>query len=148
MFFTKKKQKLLILSGMFLLFCSCLPRYAIDFKTVDFTKIGVDRTDFDAKIWVYYKWIAPLTLSDVKYSLFINDNLIGEGKYPEDISLGKYADTLLVFPCTVKFSNIVGPLLDILLRGKFDYEVRIDYTVQIKDWIRKYKTSYKGRRKL
>ncbi len=144
----KVNHFIIIFLGLLLFFCSCLPKYAVDFQTVDFTNITLNKTDFNAKIWMSYKWFVPLTISDVKYKLFVNDYLIGEGRYPEKILLGKNADTLLLFPCTVNHKDIAGPLIDILLRGKFDYEVKVDFLIQIQDWEKRYNTTYKGTRRL
>ncbi len=128
--------------------CSCMPRYAVDFQTVDFTNIGLDRTNFNAKVWVSYKWFQPLTISSVRYQLYVNNYMIGEGEYPEEIFLGKNADTLLSFPCTVKYQDVALPLIDVLLKGKFDYDVKMDLKIKIDDWSKRINTQYSGTRKL
>jgi len=138
----------IIISPLLLLLCSCMPRYTLDFKTVDFTHIAPDKTDFDAKVWVSCKWFRSFTLTDIKYQLYVKNLKVGEGEYPGAILLGKKADTLLSFPCTVKNQDVALPLIGALLKGDFDYEVKMNF--MMKAWIFKKRTNleYSGVKKV
>jgi len=102
-----------------------MPRYTVEVKTVEFTHIALDKTNFDAKVRVSYQWIRSATLTDIKYRLYVKNKKVGEGKCPGNFLLGKKVDTVLSIPCTIKTKDISLSLVGNLLKGAFDYTVKI-----------------------
>ncbi len=133
---------------LLLLLCSCMPKYTIVLKNIDYTHYAMDKTDFDAQMWVTCKWIRSITITDITYQLYVKDNKFGEGQYPGKIKLGRHADTLLNFPCTVKHQDIALPLAGALFKGDFDYEVRMSLKVKACIFSKRVTTSYKGTKKI
>jgi LEA14-like dessication related protein len=136
-----------IIPLLLLLFCSCIPKYAIHLKTVEFTNIALDKTDFNAKMQVSTKWSHPLTLTDIKYQLYINNNKIGEGEYPKKIVLGENAETLISFPCTIKNQDIALPLIGALMKGVFNFEIEMNLKVMGYIYKKRLKVRYSGTKK-
>jgi LEA14-like dessication related protein len=142
------RRVLILISGLMLLLCSCLPKYTVFLKDVNITHIALDETDFDAKVWVTYKWFRSLTLTDIRYQLYYNSKKFGDGIYPGKIVLGKKADTLLTLPCTAKNLSVAIPLFDALLKGTFDYEVIMQLKVKAGIYQKRINAKYWGTRKM
>jgi LEA14-like dessication related protein len=139
---------LIIISLLSLLLCSCLPKYTVVLKDVNITHIALDKTDFDAKVWVTCKWFRSITLTDIKFQLYVKGKRFGEGAYPGKIVLGKNADTLLTFPCTAKNQSVAIPLLGALLKGDFDYEVIMQLKIKAGLYQRRINVKGWGSRKM
>lgn len=133
---------------LMLLLCSCTPKYTIDFRAVDITNVALDKTDFDAKLWVSSRWFRSLTVTDIKYQLYVKNNKVGEGEYPGKIKLGRNADTLLSFPCTVKNQDIALPLIGALLKSDFDYEVKMSLKIKACIYRKRINRKYSGTKKI
>lgn len=133
---------------LLLLLCSCLPKYTVVLKDVNITHITLDETEFDSKVWVTCKWFRSIKLTDITYELYHDNKKFGEGVYPGEIILGKNADTLLYFPCTAKNLSTALPFIGSLIKGDFDYEVRM--TLKVKAWIyqKRITTNYFGSKKM
>jgi len=131
---------------LFLLFVvSCSPKFTADFHSVTFTNITLNEVNFNVNLKIYHKYILPLTISDIKYKFFANDYYIGEGDSDQEINIPKYADTLLSFPCTVKYEDLSLPLIDVIVKRKFNYEVDLDFKVKILDWTKNLQIVEKGK---
>jgi len=142
------RHVVIIIPGLWLLLCSCMPKYTVDFKNVEFTHFALDKTDFEAKIGITCKWFRSIALTDIRYQLYVKNKKFGEGNYPGKILLSKNADTLLSFPCTIKNQSIVAPLFSALLKGDFDYEVRMYLNIEACIFKKKINTKYWGTKKI
>jgi LEA14-like dessication related protein len=133
---------------LMLILCSCMPKYTVFLKDVNITHIALDKTDFDAKVWVTYRWFHSVTLTDITYQLYYDNKKFGDGAYPGKIVLGKNADTLLTLPCTAKNQSLALPLFDALLKSDFDYEVIMQLKVKAGLYQKRTNVKYWGTRKM
>jgi len=133
---------------LMLVLCSCMPKYTVDFKNVEFSHFALDETDFNAKIGVTCKWFRSVTITNIGYQLYVKNKKFGEGAYPGKIVLGKNADTVLTFPCTIKNQSVAVPLFSALLKGDFDYEVRMHLKIKACIYQKQINTKYWGTKKI
>jgi len=138
-----KKYPVLALS-----FGCIIPKYRADIVSVEFTDISLTKTKIKANVSVYYKWLFPLKISDIRYKFLLNDVVVAEGSYPNELKFGRKADTLLSFPITLNNVNLPLSLIDAILTSEFNYE--LDMSLKFKAWLlkRSCKITHKGMKKL
>ncbi|GAB3928562.1 LEA type 2 family protein [Larkinella terrae] len=88
----------------------------IKIEDLDFGKLGLKRTDVNAKVAITNKNRFPFQFTDTHYKVTIDGKEIAEGHQPEPILIKKQATTPVVYPLTMRPGNT----LELLPKMLFD----------------------------
>src|SRR5205823_14340362 len=95
-------------------------------EDLDVGHIGLGHTDLAAKVSISNKNKFSINMTDVHYTVKIDDKVISDGDQPEPIHIKQQATTPVVFPVTMKPGKALGVLPKALFDKK-DTRYEIDF---------------------
>lgn len=104
----------------------------IKVNDIDLGKLSLKQTDLAANVSIRNPNVFPLTITDTRYTISIDNELIAEGSQPEPILIKKQATMPVVFPVTIKPGRLAG-LTGKMLFNKKDTPMKITFRCSILD---------------
>lgn len=80
----------------------------IQVNDIDLGKLSLKQTDLAANVSIRNPNVFPVNISNTRYTISIDDELVAEGSQPEPILIKKQATTPVVFPVTLKPGKLAG----------------------------------------
>ncbi len=77
-------------------------------NNVDLGKLSLKQTDLAANVSIRNPNVFSLNITNTRYTISIDNELIAEGSQPEPILIKKQATTPVVFPVTLKPGKLIG----------------------------------------
>lgn len=85
---------------------------------IDLGKLSLKQTDLAANVSIRNPNVFPMNITNTRYTISINNELIADGSQPEPILIKKKAITPVVFPVTLKPGKLLGLTTKVLFDKK------------------------------
>lgn len=112
-----------------------IPR-APELKVIDikYSKIRLKQMNADVKVKIINHGDFTVSISNIKYSLFVNDQGHATGRYPSKVDLDPNSFALLNLPVNISIKRLGKTLLDVLKNNdNYGYSLVVDANVESPD---------------